>query len=590
MGHLLLVWRLVLRDTRRRPGDAVVFLLAVTVATACLSLGLAADNAVAAGYARTHEATAGPDLTAITTAADSSDLVERIADMPGVAARADPVFAFSTVVQANGRTARSSVEGRESAPSAVDRPLVTSGTWVRPGGAVVERGFAQALGVGVGDRVTVSGRGYPVVGIAVSAATPVYPWSDWAQGPGTTDRGGRIWFTTADARAAAGDASGVHLVHLKLTSPDAVIQWRDTVFTPGLRGDAWVNTRDWQTVLRMNTNMIRGSRPALVVGGWLLAAAAIVTLAALAAVRASRDNRRAGLLKAVGAGPGTVAVVLLAQHLLLTALAAALGLAVGALVAPGLVDPSAGLLDTAGPPSAGVVAAAVLVAVLVAMAGTLGPALRAARTSTVHALAEPARLLTRRPWLTAVTAYLPTSLLIGVRLLARRPGHAVLTAVSVAATSVMVTALLSFRTALATVATAPALEAVDARTGQVLLGVTLVTVMLCALNTVFLGWSCAVRARRVLAVTRVLGATPGQVVAALCAAQLLPAVPGLLAGSFVGIVLYWFFNPGNAVTPPGSWLVAAALAVLAAVAALTALPAWVHSRSPAGRALDTGPV
>jgi predicted lysophospholipase L1 biosynthesis ABC-type transport system permease subunit len=39
------------------------------------------------------------------------------------------------------------------APALVDQPEVTQGTWVRPGGVVVERAFAEALGVRVGDRL-----------------------------------------------------------------------------------------------------------------------------------------------------------------------------------------------------------------------------------------------------------------------------------------------------------------------------------------------------------------------------------------------------------------------------------------------------
>lgn len=121
------------------------------------------------------------------------------------------------------------------------------------------------------------------------------------------------------------------------------------MFTDDRRGDSWVNTHNWQTVLRTDSVMIRNMQPALVVGGWLLAAAALVTLAALATARAARDTRRAALLKAVGAGPGTVTAILLAPHLLLTFLSTALGLAAGTLAAPHLIDPSAGLLDTAGP-------------------------------------------------------------------------------------------------------------------------------------------------------------------------------------------------------------------------------------------------
>ncbi|MGW6598997.1 hypothetical protein [Streptomyces sp. NPDC055036] len=58
MGHLLLMWRLILHDMRRHPGEALMFLLAVSVATAGLTLGLATNNAVTTGYLKTREATA----------------------------------------------------------------------------------------------------------------------------------------------------------------------------------------------------------------------------------------------------------------------------------------------------------------------------------------------------------------------------------------------------------------------------------------------------------------------------------------------------------------------------------------------------
>ncbi|MFI1851433.1 FtsX-like permease family protein [Streptomyces sp. NPDC020480] len=590
MGHLLLIWRLVLRDMRRRPGEAVMFLLAVTVAGASLTLGLATNDAVVSGYAKTRAATAGPDIIATTTATDPSGVAERLADAPGVAAHADPVFAFDTYIKAHGKTAHSSVEGRETSPSAVDRPLVTSGTWVRPGGAVLERGFAQALGVRVGDRVTISKRDYPVVGTAISAATAVYPWSDTAQGGGPSDFGGRIWLTSADTRAAAGDELSVHLIHLKLTDPTATKRWQDTVFGRDREVDSTVSVHYWQNVLQTDLAMIKDTQPALVVGGWLLAIAAIVTLAALATTRAARDNRRAALLKAVGAGPATVTAALLAQYLLLTLLASALGLTAGTLAAPRLVDPSAGLLNSVSPPDSDTVTAAIFLAVVVALTGALGPALRAARTSTVHALADPAHLLTRHPRLNAMTAHLPTSLLLGIRLLARRPGRAVLASAGTAATTLMVTALLTWHTELGARPDVKRFGPIEVRadqTGQVLLAITLALVALSTLNTVLLGWSTAVQARRALSIARTLGATPGQVVTALCVAQLLPAVPGVAVGIPTGLGLYWLF--GTQVTPPGSWLLTAALAVLLAIAALTALPAWVHTRSPAGRVLNAEP-
>ncbi|MFJ4768788.1 ABC transporter permease [Streptomyces uncialis] len=589
MGHLLLIWRLAARDMRRRPGEALMFLIVVTVATTTLTLGTTVDDAVATGYAKTRAATAGPDVMASTTDPDPSGLAARFADAPGVTAVGGPFPAFGTTVRAHGRSEPTTIVGRGDARSAVDRPLVTSGSWVRPGGAVIERGFAHALGVRVGDRVTVDGRGYPVVGTAISAAVAVYPWSTPAQ-VGPTDLGGVVWLTEADARAAAGDEPGVHLIYLKLSDPVATAEFGESAAVQAISPDNWLNYHYWQDVLLKDTNISRFTQPALVVGGSLLSAAALVTLAALATARAGRDHRRAALLKAVGAGPGTVNAVLLAQHLLLTFTAAALGLTTGTLAAPHLLDPDDGLLDTVGLPGIGTVSAAVLLTAVVAVTGALGPATRAARTSTALALADPAHTPTHRPRLNAMTAYLPTSLLLGTRLLARRHGRAALVLAGTAATTLMVTALLTWHTELAA---APAserfgpYEARTDRTGQTLLVVTLALVALSTLNTVLLGWTTAVRARRALTITRTLGATPGQVVVALCVAQLLPAMAGAAAGVPAGLGLYRLF--GETVTPPTEWLLTAALATLLAVATLTALPAWLHTRTPAGRALDAEP-
>ena len=46
---------------------------------------------------------------------------------------------------------------------------------MRPGGVVLERTFADALGVGAGDRVTLNDRPFRVAGIAVTAASLPYP-------------------------------------------------------------------------------------------------------------------------------------------------------------------------------------------------------------------------------------------------------------------------------------------------------------------------------------------------------------------------------------------------------------------------------
>ncbi|MEK8107918.1 hypothetical protein NKG94_28235 [Micromonospora sp. M12] len=61
-GRLLLVCRLLVRDLRRHRTEAVLLLVAITAATATLTLGLTLNELVTRPYERTRAATAGPDL------------------------------------------------------------------------------------------------------------------------------------------------------------------------------------------------------------------------------------------------------------------------------------------------------------------------------------------------------------------------------------------------------------------------------------------------------------------------------------------------------------------------------------------------
>ena len=193
MGRLLLVGRLAARDLRRRPAEAALLLLAITAATAILTLGLALRGVISKPYQTTREATAGPDVvTAFGGPADAAD-VKALTDESGVVAHSGPYPVVATQLEANGRTVVAQAEGRDTAAAAVDQPKPTKGGWVRDGGVVLEAAFAEALGVSPGDRVTLkrlavvvrdgkpsmkasgAGRSFVVAGVAVTAATPPYP-------------------------------------------------------------------------------------------------------------------------------------------------------------------------------------------------------------------------------------------------------------------------------------------------------------------------------------------------------------------------------------------------------------------------------
>jgi putative ABC transport system permease protein len=224
------------------------------------------------------------------------------------------------------------------------------------------------------------------------------------------------------------------------------------------------------------------------------------------------------------------------------------------------------------------------VALAVALAATLVPAIRAARTSTVPALAAAARSPRRRGLLIRISRRLPVPLLFGLRLAARRPRRALLGTASIAVTVTGIVAVLAFRATVAEKQFGGASRVVNpvaVRDTQVLLVITVALIALAVLNAVFTAWATVLDNSHASALARALGATPQQVSAGLAAAQVLPALPGAILGIPLGIGLFAVANHAGLVTiPPAWWLAAVAAGTLLAVAGLTVIPARIGARRP----------
>ncbi|WP_432902548.1 ABC transporter permease [Micromonospora matsumotoense] len=588
IGRLLLVYRLLIRDLRRHPTETALLLIAVTGATATLSLGLTLNVLIADPYQQTRAVTAGPDVVVEPGATGPAALaaLAPLTTAPGVTAHGGPFPVAYLALTAHGTTVRVVVEGRDGTPAAVNRPAVTDGTWVRPGGVVVERTFAEALGTQPGDTVSVAGRPLRVLGLAVTAARPVFPSVGWHP-PGVmlVEKGGLVWVDRGDVAALAGSQSLAYTLNLKLADPQAGAAFRAaSTNTDDFRGGS---VRTWQELAYRNGKLTGAAQETLTIGSWLLAVLAVAGVAGIVAGRVIAQRRRVGLLKAVGAGPGMVAVVHLTEYLLIGVVAAGLGLAAGWSAAPRLFRPSAGFVDSGGAhPPLRVLVAATALALGIAVAATLVPVVRAAVTSTTDALADAATPPRRRRWAIWLSRRLPVALLIGVRINARRPRRARLVTVN---TLITTAALAAALTNLAQdedplnlgYSTFP-----DARNERQLHAMFLVAGVACVLalcNTIVSTWTAVLDTRHPLAVARALGATPGQAGIGLAVAQLLPAIPGVAAGIPFGTGLYLLFD-GDRYAPAG-WMVGAAVGVLLVVAALTALPAMAAAHRPVANVL-----
>jgi len=626
VGRILLVGRLALRDLRRRRVEAALLLLALMAATTTLTLGLVLRDAASDPYQETRAATSGPDVVAAVSAhpsqraADPAAVVidqpadlaglDALAGAPGVVDHSGPFPVVAAELGAAGTTSDVQAVGRDVAVASVDQPALTAGAWVRDGGVVVEAAFAEALDVGVGDAVTLDGRAFEVVGIAVTAAVPPYPRStcfvprgcvsgatpaELAELPAELLRDpGLVWLTTADVMRLGSDPHAVsYVMNLALAEPADAQAFVDA-YVPA--GGGAPRLESWESVLAATTELAGDAQIVLRTGSWLLGLLAVATVSVLVGGRMAEQTARVGLLKAVGGTPRLVVAVLLAQYALVAVVAAAAGMVVGSVTAPLLTEPGAGLLGSAGTPSMTWTTALLVTAVALAVAAvaTVVPAVRAARTSTVAALADAVRAPRRTGWLIAVSARLPVPLLLALRITARRPRRAVLSVVSIAITvSGLYVALVLDAFLEASAAEIGALG--DARVGQlraVLLVVMATLFGLAAVSAVFVTWATVLDNRQPAALARALGATPREVSVAVAAAQLLPTLVGAVLGACAGG--YALFHAINAmtggdsdrVTLPSPWqLLVLVAGTVIVVAVLTTVPARLGSRRPVAEAL-----
>jgi hypothetical protein len=624
MGKLVLVLRLAARDVRHHVAQAVLLVVAVAAAAATLTMALALSGVTGHPYQQTRAVTKGPDVVAyMTWPSEATELVHA----NGVIASSGPYPIVSASIDSGSRSADAFVEGRSEAPAAVDQPKVTAGSWVRSGGVVIERTFAEGLDVSVGDRVTLSGRRFTVVGIAVTAAQAPYPNLCYFttntcgnfQSSGSRNIG-LVWATAPDARSLTSPTGPLNdfALNLKLSDPadaQAFVNSHSALTGgPGPRhpielsgpggpggpggppGFAGPIFSTWEGIASADALLVQDAQSVLAPGAVLLALLAIASVAVLVGRRLSEYASRVGLLKAVGATPALIAATFLVENVALAVFAAIVGLAAGWLFAPLLTDPGAALIGTPGAPALTVTIAVVVVgvALFVALAATLVPAIRAARTSTVRALADVARAPHRRGILIRASRRLPVPMLFGLRLVARRPRRALLSTANMAVTVTGIVAVVSFHAAVTNKLSGAATSGLVAgglsdpvvnRDLQMLAVITIMLVALAVLNAVFTTWATVLDARRASAVMRALGARARQVSLGLIVAQVISALPGTLVGVGLGLALFKVAVKSAGTTPPALLLVLTVVGALAVVAALTTVPARLGTREPIAEVL-----
>jgi ABC-type lipoprotein release transport system permease subunit len=608
-GRALLLFRLARQDIRHHVAQAVLLVVAIAAATAVLSLAFALNGVSTNPYQQTMAATKGPDVvaqsaydpyTSVTSPADLAALVA-LNHAKGVAVHSGPypivggTGPVGPLMRSTDIVTSVQVEGRKPGVAAVDQPKVTDGTWIRPGGVVVERSFAEAANLRLGQTIMLNGHPFQVAGFAVTAAFHGFPGVSL------------IWATEAAARSLATKADPLsYISNLKLSdaSPRAVNAFVNAYGVNnsapaegkkggGSAGATTPSLTPWMETAYTDASFLRTDQAFLFTGTVLLGLLALASVAVLVGGRLAEGTRRVGLLKATGGTPGLVAATFLAENLFLALVAAVAGLLAGWLAAPLISNPEADLVGAPGAPPLTLVMVVVAlgVALAVALASTLVPAIRAGRMSTVGALADTPRLPKRRERLIRMSRKLPVPALIGLRLVARRPRRAIFSAASIAVAVMGLVAALAIHAAvdnkLSHLRTGGLVNPDVPRAEQVLTAITISLVILAALTAIFAAMATVLDARRASAVTLALGATPQQVRAGLVMAQVIPALPGAILGLPLGLGLFKVAAHGLSGLPPVLWLVAAVLGTVFGVAALTSVPARIGIRRPVAELLQT---
>lgn len=594
--------RVAWRDLRRRTTESVLLLAALTIAASTLTIGLVLHGQTGAPYRLTRSVTAGPDVIgAVFPAPGRAVPASRVATLdalsrePGVRATSRPLPEVWAGLDVGHVRAVAAVQGRSTRPSAVDRPHVVGGSWVRPGGVVVERAFADALDVGVGDRVRLGATTMTVVGIAVSAALPPYPQicnvgcilsePGWAEA-----KPGLVWATRPAVLALATRREPlVWFDYLQLSDPAAAPAFASS---HGVTSPLGPTLYPWQEIARRHAELLGNERAIVLFGGSLLIVLAMATVVALVGGRMADEVQRVGTLKALGATPAYVARVLLTTYAAVAVVASCLGLVLGRIVAPHLVRPTTGLLGARGSTSisaadTGVVVGSMLAVVLLAVSV---PAWRAARTSTVSALADAGRRPRRNALLVRLSASLPASALLGIRLASRRPRRAFLTASNMAVATCGAVAVLCAQQSLSA-ESGPSAGPADpnaAMLHEVLLILCLVLGAVVMVTLAFVARTTSVEARSVLAMSRALGSSPAQTMLSVGLAQVVPAALGTVAGIPVGMLLVQALGSDHVSMPGAAALGLLVVAMLLTCLALTMVAARSDARRPVSELLAEG--
>jgi len=610
-----LIFRLAWRNLRKRPGQALLLLLVMSVSATTVSLALALDETGFEPWNRFHNSINGFHVQVWATyhteeqlyapipqpdppnVARADELLTELAREPGVTAVGGPWPKLLVPGRVGGVALGIWAEVRDPEPAKVSHPLVTSGRWLddSDNAVVLEDGLASLLKIKPGDEVTLAEQSLRVRGSAMTTSVGRYPM----ESPAT------VWVNRATAaKLLAAEAIPLGAVlEVRLTGPqEAAAFVAAHAQDPGLGDTGYART--WERI-RSRESQMGALTLSLTIIALLLAGLTLATAAVLVTGRMAAQSRQIGALKAIGVTPRQALAVVLVEYLAVAAVAAGIGIVAGSLLSPQVVQ---GMVNLYGAPAAPPItwqrAMTVLaVALAVVVMGSVQPALRGVRHSTVRTLGAGARAPKRssRAARLAARAGLPLPAVLGLRSAMRRPGRTLANATGLALGVAMVIVGLAVYQGIDNFLGSPADDEealamrgiatmLDQLQASVFVGASLL-VALATLNAMVVAIFAARDNARNHSIMRAMGATPRQTLVSFVVAQLSAALLGCAAGIPLGVLV---FNSGNgdsdkdlgAIALPASVYLMVAVAVPLLYLLVVIVPAARLARRPVAEALS----
>src|SRR6266568_4813688 len=433
-------------DLRARRGQALITVAVVAGVVAALFLATMLLQGAVNPWQQLFARTRGADVLIYFQNGTNTNELRRVA---GIKETGQPYQAAPATLERGAVKSPVELRAMTQEPPAMSVPLVVSGTWLRSSardGAVVEASFAQAVGVGVGDWITVDGIDgtrvpMRVIGIADTADQGFYP--QWTPG--------LIWvqhglLTHVEANPSeTQEIVGLRLYDDSTLATSQVVQTIWTLYNGMGEYSAVERYSTWQQVKDSMASNDRLLGLLLALFGIIALVAAPCATANVTAGRVLVQRQDIAMLKALGFTPGQVVRMLLAEQTVLGAAGAGLGLLAARIItSPEFVRPPDGTPVGLAPLSGGWMALIGVGTVLTVAIATVVPAWWAGRVSPVAAVQpSPPRghlsLIARL----SLLFHLPAALVLGARDSLTRRLSAALTVFGVALLMAMITITLT---------------------------------------------------------------------------------------------------------------------------------------------------